>query len=137
MQHNVIPVPHLRRDPAWLAARLGDETSLFLPVWRGRNLIVSVAGAGPRAAFLKRHQLAAASSESVLLGIEEDRAYFALDLSAIETPLGSITAEMPVEFTAMVPVFVRLVGKLTVPLFRIEKAPALVTPLKVELVLTG
>lgn len=90
---------HLRRDPAWLYARLADERSLFVPVWRGQNLVLSIAGSSPRAAFLKRSQLGGWMGESVLLGIEDDVAYFALDLSASETPLATIAAATPVEFT--------------------------------------
>ena len=87
-----------RKDPAWLAARLDDPQSRFVPVWRSQNLVMSLAGAAPQAAFLARHEIVA-EGECVLLGIVEERAYFAVDLSAAEAPLATLRAELPVEFT--------------------------------------
>ncbi len=91
---------HLRKDEAWLAARLVHESSRFVPVWRGQNLIASSAGAEPRAVLLTRDALAAvaAESETILLGVHEDRAYFACDLSPIEAPQEAIPAALAAEF---------------------------------------
>ncbi len=87
-----------RKDPDWLAQRLADPESRFVPVWRSQSLVVSLAGAEPRAAFLGRHEIAA-EGECVLLGLMEERAYFALDLSHVEAPLEVLRAALPVEFT--------------------------------------
>jgi NAD+ diphosphatase len=87
-----------RKDPAWLAQRLADPSSRFLPVWRSNNLIVA-AGGVPRAAFLARREIGGVLGETVLLGLIEDRAHFAVDLSHIETPLVNLAASEPVEFT--------------------------------------
>lgn len=74
-----------RRDPGWVAERLRDRHSVFVPVWRDRNLIIpgdppaaaAVAGSGA-------DDLVAAATQSVLLGVDTDsRAWFAADLSAI------------------------------------------------------
>jgi len=91
---------HLRKDEAWLAARLTHPSSRFVPVWRGQNLIAGGASAEPRAVLLTRDALAAvaAESETVLLGVHEDRAYFACDLSPLETPQEAIRAELAAEF---------------------------------------
>ncbi|MFZ5791557.1 MAG: NAD(+) diphosphatase [Pseudomonadota bacterium] len=80
-----------RRDAAWIAERLGDPATRLVPVWRQQNLL---AGAElPAAALLTRVRAATlieAAVELALLGLEPgpagDIAYFALDLSALETP---------------------------------------------------
>jgi NAD+ diphosphatase len=87
-----------RKDPDWLAARLTDPESRFVPVWRSQNLVLSLAGATPQAAFLQRHNVTA-EGECVLLGIVEERAFFAVDLSHIETPLEALRGDLPLEFT--------------------------------------
>ena len=89
---------HRRKDQAWLAERIVHPSSRFVPVWRNQNLVVAMDGASPRAAFLTRQDIVA-EGETVLLGLLEDRAYFALDLSAVETPLDAMRTADPVEFT--------------------------------------
>jgi NAD+ diphosphatase len=78
-----------RHDDDWVAARLDDPASRFLPVWRSRNLVRSpgegaaeivALGAAQARPFLARCAWA-------LLGIEDGRAVFALDLSAWDDPL--------------------------------------------------
>ena len=66
-----------RRDAAWLSARIADPTSRFLPVWRNQNL-VHAAAEPPRAALLLPHEVARDSGETVLLGIDDRGAFFAL-----------------------------------------------------------
>ena len=89
---------HRRKDPAWLAERLGDPASRFVPVWRGQNLVFALDGAAPRAAFLARHEIPE-EGEAMLLGIIDDHAYFAVDLSHVEAPLTTLSPALPVEFT--------------------------------------
>jgi NAD+ diphosphatase len=89
---------HRRKDRAWLAGRLAHPSSRFVPVWRNQNLIVTVDGASPRAALLARQEIVA-EGETVLLGLVEDCAYFALDLSTIEAPLDTMRAVEAIEFT--------------------------------------
>ncbi len=90
---------HRRREPEWLAARLAHPETLFVPVWRGQNLVASVAEGAPTATLVSREALVSIEGESVLLGLREERAYFALDLSQHEAPLEAIRAEGPIEFT--------------------------------------
>jgi NAD+ diphosphatase len=87
-----------RKDPAWLAARLADPLSRFVPVWRSQNLVVSRGEAAPQAAFLARHEIAG-DGEFALLGMIDERAYFAIDLSHLATPLDALPATAPLEFT--------------------------------------
>jgi NAD+ diphosphatase len=90
----------LRRcDTGWILGRLVDPATLFVPVWRNQSLVVEIDGAGPRAAVLGGEMLAAllgdpeerlGRGEAVFLGVIEERAHFAFDLSAHETPLDSL-----------------------------------------------
>jgi len=78
---------HLRTDRAWLETRLSDPTTRFVAVWRSRNL-VGLEGDG-RPVWLD-HQRAAVLLEqaetTTFLGLQEERAYIALDLSHLEEP---------------------------------------------------
>lgn len=80
---------HLRADTAWIAARLVDPVSLFVPLWRGRNLLGAGSDGMPAAAFPT--SLAVDVHPWAFLGVcritaEQDQAVFALDFSAIEDP---------------------------------------------------
>jgi NAD+ diphosphatase len=87
-----------RKDPTWLAERLADPQSRFVPVWRTQNLVLTIEGATPKAAFLARHEITELG-ETALLGLVADSAYFAIDLSHVEAPLSALRLEMPAEFT--------------------------------------
>jgi NAD+ diphosphatase len=85
-----------RRDDGWIRARLADPLSLFVPVWRNQSLVVEIDGAGPRAAVLAGEAVAAllgdhgarlAHGDAVFLGVIDERAHFAVDLSPHEEPL--------------------------------------------------
>ena len=87
-----------RRDSDWIRAAIGDAGSLFVPVWRSQNLVVEIADAEPRAIVLGSDHAALvigqgdpdthlAEGRMVFLGVIEERAHFAVDLSAIEAPL--------------------------------------------------
>ena len=79
-------VAHLRNDRFWLESRLHSEGSLVVPVWRSRNLVMP--GEEPAAVLLKRPEagdLVSRSQSTVLLGVHEDIAYFAVDVSAIDS----------------------------------------------------
>ncbi|HLI22622.1 MAG TPA: NAD(+) diphosphatase [Stellaceae bacterium] len=89
---------HLRKDAAWLGERLAHATTRFVPVWRGQNLIADYEGAAPFAALLPPEAIDTAGKETVLLGIEGDCAYFAVDLSAMEAPLEAIRKAPPSAF---------------------------------------
>ena len=85
-----------RRDTEWIVKRIADPGSLFVPVWRNQNLVIELDGGEPRAVVLQsagisqifeagQEQLA--SGQVVFLGVIEEQAHFALDLSPVEAPL--------------------------------------------------
>src|SRR5437763_2467495 len=88
-----------RREPDWIRERVLDPASVFIPVWRTQNLIIEIAESEPRAASITVEGLAAVfgalddiderlmRGEFVFLGLIDERAHFALDVSSIETPL--------------------------------------------------
>ena len=86
-----------RRDTAWIVERLADPGSLFVPVWRNQNLVIELDGGEPRAVVLDTDRITGiigrntedrlAGGELVFLGVIEERAHFALDVSPIEAPL--------------------------------------------------
>jgi NAD+ diphosphatase len=92
-----------RRETAWILDRFADPTSRFVPVWRDQNLVVEVEGGEPRAVALGWAGLGPrfgepeaaerlGRGEAVFLGIVEECAHFALDLSPLETPLDHMPA---------------------------------------------
>jgi len=89
---------HLRKDAAWLGERLAHQSSRFVLVWRGQNLIAEYESAEPAAVFLPPEAIDAAEKDAVLLGIEGDAAFFAIDLSAMEAPLEIVKAAPPSAF---------------------------------------
>ncbi|SMF07570.1 NAD+ diphosphatase [Tistlia consotensis] len=86
----------LRSDHDWLAARLAAPSSRFVPLWQTRSLFdpppapSPEAGGEPRAVLLEAAEaeaLVARGGERIFLGLDdEERAYFALDVSALDSP---------------------------------------------------
>src|SRR5437660_12655296 len=88
-----------RREPDWIRERVLDPASVFIPVWRNQNLVIEVEESEPRAASITVEGVISVFGEigdiderlahgyfGFLGGIDE-RAHFALDVSAIEAPL--------------------------------------------------
>ena len=46
-----------------------ERSSRFVPVWRSQNLVLSLDGTAPQAAFLARHEILL-EGETALLGID-------------------------------------------------------------------
>jgi NAD+ diphosphatase len=85
----------LRKDPAWLADRLADGRARVVPVWRALNLGQDAAD-GPVPLLLEHGQIApllTEAAELVLLGLEDETALFALDLSGHELPLDRVALD--------------------------------------------
>jgi NAD+ diphosphatase len=88
-----------RREPDWIRERVADPASVFVPVWRSHNLVIELAEGEPRAACLTVEAVVAvygeigdvderlARGEVVFLGVIDERAHFALDVSPVETAL--------------------------------------------------
>jgi NAD+ diphosphatase len=91
-----------RRDTGWIRQRVLDPASVFIPVWRTQNLVIEIGESEPRAASITVEGLLAvfgglddvderlARGEFVFLGVLDERAHFALDVSAVETPLDTL-----------------------------------------------
>ena len=80
-----------RRDEQWLAAQLEDETARFIPVWRLKSLVS--AGEVLKPIFLSPHKvqdIVSVVESTVLLGVRDGRAYFAIGLSSQDasSPIG-------------------------------------------------
>lgn len=78
----------LRKDADWVAGLMADPGTRIIPVWRDRHLIVIKPK--PEPVFLAPSEvppLAPETESMVLLGIVEDTAVLALDISHIEEPL--------------------------------------------------
>jgi NAD+ diphosphatase len=90
-----------RRDTPWIRERVVDPSTVFVPIWRSQNLLLETEGAEPRAALMAAAEIAAvlggavddehlARGQVVFLGIVDDKAHFALDLSGHESPLDAL-----------------------------------------------
>ena len=75
-----------REDAGWIEARLADPDSLFVPVWRSRNLVAGMEGKRPEAVYLSGETLRMEGAPWAFLGLLDGRAMFALDVSAADDP---------------------------------------------------
>ena len=88
-----------RREPDWIRERVLDPASVFIPVWRNQNLVIELDDSEPRAASITVEGVLSvfgeigdiderlAHGQFVFLGVIDERAHFAFDVSAIEAPL--------------------------------------------------
>jgi len=83
---------HRRTDPAWLAQRRQDPTSLFLPLWKLHPLVLpeQKPGDGKDVGWLPAAALkgvAAPDAVEVFLGLNKrGKALFAVDISSAQNP---------------------------------------------------
>lgn len=78
-----------RTDTDWVEAMRRDPGSFILPVWRLQPFLLGQEKGPLEAGFLKPglcETLAATDAPSVLLGLENGKALFALDISAANDP---------------------------------------------------
>jgi NAD+ diphosphatase len=76
-----------RRDEAWVAKHLGHEGTLILPVWRGLNLFRLGDSRPPEAVFPtgpEGRALMAEADALVILGVHQETAYVAADISTLD-----------------------------------------------------
>ena len=71
-----------RKDTAWIAERWTRGDSLIVPVWRDLNLVAGESAVIPTRASAPA--IAAASGETVFLGLQGEVAVFAADLSGLD-----------------------------------------------------
>jgi NAD+ diphosphatase len=80
-----------REDPVWIAQKLKDRDTLFVPVWRTKNLVCRLADGNPEAVYLSGELASALPLKDdgawAFLGILDDRAVFAIDISSAEDPV--------------------------------------------------
>ncbi|MCP4329945.1 MAG: NAD(+) diphosphatase [Alphaproteobacteria bacterium] len=73
-----------RKDPTWVSDRLSRPDTVFVPVWRDRNLVAGMDNDATPSADFRSGPLAAAilkaSSVTVFLGLDGDTAVFAVDI---------------------------------------------------------
>ena len=91
-------VSHLRKDPDWLAERRAHPTSRFIPLWRGQNLIIGPETDAPRAQFVPPEALGMPDTDLVLLGTDDEGAYFAYDLSHLDEPPAALIPDPQTQF---------------------------------------
>jgi NAD+ diphosphatase len=85
---------HLRKDGAYLEARLSEPDTLLVPVWRNKVLVSR--GSTPHPAAVRLAEAPAFVSgdvELAWLGLLGNQACFAVDLSAFDRPLHDALAE--------------------------------------------
>jgi NAD+ diphosphatase len=79
-----------RADSAWIADRLSDPDTLFVPVWRNRNLVHGLEEGRPEAVYISgaaAEALRMAGGHWVFLGILADKAVFGVDISQADDPV--------------------------------------------------
>jgi NAD+ diphosphatase len=79
-----------REDTAWITERLDDPDSLFVPVWRSRNLVHGTEEGTPEAVYISgavATELRMAGGPWVFLGLLDERAVFGIDISAADDPV--------------------------------------------------
>jgi NAD+ diphosphatase len=79
-----------REDATWIAERLEDPDTLFVPVWRSRNLVHGLDEGAPEAVYISGAAAAAlrmAGGPWVFLGLLEERAVFGIDISKADDPV--------------------------------------------------
>jgi NAD+ diphosphatase len=84
-----------REDAAWIEARLGEPETLFVPIWRSRNLVRGMEEGRPEAVYVSggaAEALRMAGGPWAFLGLLNEAAVFALDVSATEDPLPLLPA---------------------------------------------
>jgi len=87
-------IAHRREDPAWIAEKLAAPDTLFVPVWRTRNLVRRTEDGTPEAVYVSAEMARILRIEEspgehpwAFLGLLEERAVFAIDISAAEDPV--------------------------------------------------
>jgi NAD+ diphosphatase len=84
-----------REDHAWIGSQLENPNSLFVPVWRTRNLIRGMDSGVPEAVYITGESAAALRMHGApdtnppwaFLGLLDENAVFAIDVSGAEDPL--------------------------------------------------
>lgn len=79
-----------REDHAWIEQQLGNPESLFVPVWRSRNLVRGMEQGTPEAVYISgkiADLLRMQDGPWAFLGLLDAKAVFTIDISAADDPL--------------------------------------------------
>ncbi len=79
-----------REDSAWIEQQLAHPDTLFVPVWRNRNLVSGMDEGAPEAVFISGEAAAVLRMQGgpwSFLGMQDEHAVFAVDISAAEDPI--------------------------------------------------
>jgi NAD+ diphosphatase len=79
-----------REDADWIEQRLHDPETLFVPVWRNRNLVRGMDEGAPEAVFISgemAHTLRIHGGPWAFLGLQGEQAVFAMDISTADDPV--------------------------------------------------
>ena len=79
-----------REDHAWIERELNNPESLFVPVWRSRNLVTGMDVGAPEAVYITGETAAnmrVSHSVWAFLGLLDERAVFTIDISTADDPL--------------------------------------------------
>ena len=86
-----------REDSAWIEQRLHDPDTLFVPVWRNRNLVRGMNDGAPEAVFISgemAHTLRMQGGPWAFLGLHDGLAIFAMDISTAEDPVPLLSEDL-------------------------------------------
>ncbi|HST73986.1 MAG TPA: NAD(+) diphosphatase [Acetobacteraceae bacterium] len=86
-----------REDAQWIATALANPESLFVPVWRARNLVKGADGPSSQAVYLTGEAAATlqmAGGPWSFLGLLDGRAVFAVDISTADDPVPLLPPEI-------------------------------------------
>jgi NAD+ diphosphatase len=79
-----------REDHVWIEQQLHNPESLFVPVWRNRNLVTGMESGSPEAVYISGEaaaRLRISNGAWAFLGLLDERAVFAIDISTAEDPV--------------------------------------------------
>jgi NAD+ diphosphatase len=81
---------NFRTDPNWVAARRADPSTLIVPLWDLKPLILPEveAGDGPDAGWMRADMIDSSMTTGleIFLGVKNDKAFFAAELAASAKP---------------------------------------------------
>lgn len=83
---------HRRADTDWLAQRMSDERSVFMPLWRLMPFVSLSSGGGRAAGWLRAplaEQLIKPETPLIFLGLTNNNAHFAFEMPPAADPTAS------------------------------------------------
>ena len=87
---------HRREEAAWIDQRLSNPDTLFVPVWRNRNLVRGLESSAPEAVYISgevAHAMRMHGGPWAFLGMLDEQAVFAVDISTAEDPVPLLPEE--------------------------------------------